>query len=176
MYLTQGDFVVTTNVGRAIYIVYSLFTIPIMTILVSLMSDSVLSKFQKSAERFGIKGEDQRTKEHELKRRKFRRARKPPSGDVETGRIPTASTGDEILREEILDELESLEQHVENQVDTDLGLTEGSSQGEAARNQDNARRRRRVRRARQRGAGQRRIEDLDEEDVERAIQEEEAQD
>lgn len=52
---------VTSNVGRAIYVVYSLLTIPIMTILISLMSDTFLSKLQEHAEKFGIRGsEDER--------------------------------------------------------------------------------------------------------------------
>ena len=119
---------VTTNVGRAIYIVYSLFTIPIMTILISLMSDTFLSKFQKKAERFGTRGgEDARYSDLVKKgrrwerriRRLFHRRSKPiaeEDKDLESGQSPT-NTGDDILREEILDEVQSIEETVDERID-----------------------------------------------------------
>lgn len=93
----------TTNLGRAIYIVYSMLTIPIMTILVSLMSDAILSKFQKAAERFGVRPEDK---------------------DVE-GRL----AGDRIEEEEILEEVQDIEQVANEQ----LQNVEQNAEGEPAR-------------------------------------------
>lgn len=57
----KGDFVVTSNAARVVYIVYSMFTIPIMTILISLMSDTLLSRLIKRTERFGVKGGENQT-------------------------------------------------------------------------------------------------------------------
>ena len=146
---------VTTNAGRAVYIVYSLLTIPIMTILISMMSDTFLAKFQKGAEKLGIRGgEDQRFNEHQepcqevqekrsrsLRKLFRRRVRKPLRGgnietpppaevekdvdverDVEKGEQEIPSVGDDILREEILEEVESIEQSVNESVDSQLGI------------------------------------------------------
>jgi hypothetical protein len=183
----QGDFVVTSNAGRAVYVVYSLFAIPIITILISLMADTFFSKFQKGAEMFGVKGgEDQRFLDGQAEcqekgprwkhytRKVFRRrARKPRvERDVErTGDVPNLD--DDILREEILDEVTSIEESVNEGVDLALGIEkpktkklEGeTSNGERAGNSHVHRRRRR---------GDVETDDderISEEDVDRAIQE-----
>jgi hypothetical protein len=113
-------------------------TIPIMTILVSLMSDSLLSKFQKSAERFGVKGgEDKRyqkqkpesKKEAPRWRDRFRifhrkKTKRKPSEDLEKGPPPLVGTSnDEILEEEILEEVQDIERHAEE--GEDMGLENG---------------------------------------------------
>lgn len=123
----------TSNAGRAIYIVYSLLTIPIMTILVSLMSDSVLSKFQQSAERFGVRGgEDKR-----YQKKKEERKKEPPKWkdrlkifhlkkatgkskvkDLENGEPPlVGGMSDEILRDRIMEEVEEIEREADEGVD-----------------------------------------------------------
>jgi hypothetical protein len=132
----QGDLVVTTNAGRAVYVVYSLFTIPIITIFISLMSDAFLSKFQKAAERFGIKGgEDEQFLEGQnecqrkgprwgfYSRKLFRRKAKKPhvEKDVEQN-TDVSNLGDEVLRDEILDEVASIQESVNEDVDLTLGV------------------------------------------------------
>ena len=184
--LLKGDFVVTTNAGRAVYIVYSLFTIPIMTILISFMSDAFLSKFQKRAERFGLKGgEDQRYSERARKgkvwesgvKKLFRRWRRRKSteedNDLESGRSPP--TGDEVLRNEILDEVRSIQENVDEEVpepengdenksslaasrELDEDEVEGGSNGESSAHRRKSKR-------------EKELDDIDEEDVERAIKE-----
>ena len=126
----------TSNAGRAIYIVYSLLTIPIMTILVSLMSDSVLSKFQRSAENFGMRGgEDKKyQKKKELKkeppkwkdRLKIFHLKKEPGKskvkDLENGGPPLVdSMNDEILRDRIMEEVEEIERKAGEGVDMGIG-------------------------------------------------------
>jgi hypothetical protein len=157
-----------------------------MTILISLMSDTFLSKFQKKAERFGTRGgEDARYSDlvkqgrrWERRIRRLFRGRSEPIAeedkDLESGQSPT-TTGDDILREEILDEVQSIEESVDErvnesevedqklapvkedvkEVDDDDVIGEGSTTG-------NTRRRR-----------SKKHEDIniDEEDVERAIKE-----
>ena len=116
---------VTTDAGRAIYIVYSLFAIPIMTILISLMSDTFLSTFQKKAEKFGVRvEEDQRYSEFVNQGRKgkgwikrlFRGLRRPTveAGHLESGR--TVPVEDEILEEEVLDEVRSIQESVNERI------------------------------------------------------------
>lgn len=106
-----------------------------MTILISLMSDTFLSKFQKSAEKFGVKGEDERyqdiiaqSQEKEQRGESFprrlfgRKAEKPQIGkDVERGDV-VSTTNDEILREEVLEEVESIQEEVNEEVDSELGI------------------------------------------------------
>ena len=183
----QGDFVVTSNAGRAVYVVYSLFTIPIMTILISLMSDTFLSKFQKAAEMFGVKGEkinDFSTDKMSVKKKDHdgniipesfsgRRARKPQvEKDVErNGDVPNLD--DDILREEILDEVTSIQESVNEGVDLALGIENPKtkmlereiSNGEGAGNSHVHRRRRRD------DVEKDDDERISEEDVDRAIQE-----
>lgn len=182
MNLIQGDFVVTTNAGRAVYIVYSLFTIPIMTILISLMSDTFLSRFQKRAERFGLKGgEDQRYSDLLKKgrmfegriKRLFRRQPRTPTEeakDLESGQAQT-STGEEILRNEILDEVEAIEETAEEEIpemdeklpsivskEVDEETVEGESSDESSTRQRKSKK-----------AKGKELDGIDEEDVERAI-------
>ena len=115
---------VTTNIGRALYIVYSLLTIPIITILVSLMSDSLLSKFQKSAERWGVKRSEPKKKKSWRSYFRFKRKKRKPgvSEDIDVEMGPPVDDH-EILREEILEEMESLEDEAENEVERELGDT-----------------------------------------------------
>ena len=107
-----------------------------MTIMISWMSDTFLSQFQKGAERFGVKGgEDQMFLEvlnggnTQLPRRKcyaektlrWRRKKRPVERDVEreSGRdVP--NIGDDILREEILDEIQSIEESVNEEVNSEM--------------------------------------------------------
>ena len=121
---------VTTNAARAVYIVYSLMTIPIMTILISLMSDAFLSRFQKSAEKFGVRGgEDQRYIAHRdecrrngprwryYTRKVFHRRSRPAESenaeiDVEQG-PDMSNMEDELLRETVMEEMESIRQSVD---------------------------------------------------------------
>jgi hypothetical protein len=142
----EGDFVVTTNAGRAIYIVYSLFTIPIITIMISLLSDTFLAQFRKGAEQWGIKGnEDQRFLEGQhlceertprwkkVTRKLFRpRVQKsrseileeqptPMETDIEQG-LDVSKVDDDILREEVLEEVKSIQESVAETVDSQLGI------------------------------------------------------
>ena len=95
------------------------------------MSDTFLSKFQKKAERFGTRGgEDARYSDLVRKGRRwerrirtlFRRRSKPiiaeEDKDLESGQSPT-TTGDDILREEILDEVQSIEETVDERIDAE---------------------------------------------------------
>ena len=175
----------TTNVGRAIYIVYSLFTIPIMTILISLLSDSFFSKFQKAAENIGVKSvEDQ----HHLPARDlhpqvgppkwkicFRKVfhRRPresypptpqaePERDVERNEIPVVN--DDFLREEVLAEVESIKESVDKEVDKELGINEPKSRSMDRAREKEVRRRKKAKTEEGDGSIQ--------EDVERAIEEE----
>ena len=113
----KGDFVVTSNGGRVVYIVYSLFTIPIMTILISLMSDIFLSKFIKYSERFGVKGGDEQIflngqsrerapKQTQSTRRSFQRKGKKHRSEKDIERsVDVSSVEDEAPQEEILKEV-----------------------------------------------------------------------
>jgi len=139
----QGDYVVTTNAGRAVYIVYSLMTIPIITILVSLLSDGLLSALQKKAEFIGVRGkEDERLVEKDKIRREkgprwrrytpkfFRRKLKiikeeeaatqgePEDLESQAPEVPE----DEVLKDEVEGEVENLERKVTREVDTEMGI------------------------------------------------------
>jgi hypothetical protein len=145
----QGDFVVTTNAGRAIYIVYSLLTIPIITILVSLMSDTLLSSLQKKAEHLGVRSnEDQRYNARDAKcrekgprwkrytRKLFRgklhiikeEGESPPPPPEDLGvedleaQIKKTTSGDEVLEDEVVGEVEHLERGGSEEVDSELGI------------------------------------------------------
>jgi hypothetical protein len=101
------------------------------------MSDTFLSRFQKSAEQFGVRGgEDSRyigmqkvCRENGPRwkyytNRIFRRNKKGVTvaePDIENGpQSPT--TGDDIMRQEILEEVESIRKSVDQQVDAELGF------------------------------------------------------
>lgn len=117
-----------------------------MTILISLLSDNFFSKFQKTAEKFGVKGiEDKQylfmrnlrkrmpTPKWKVAFRKvFRRKPKPikppkESLQADIERYPVPVVEDEILREEVLEEVESLRQSVSEQVDEELGINKATS-------------------------------------------------
>jgi hypothetical protein len=143
--------VVTTNAGRAIYIVYSLLTIPIITILVSLMSDTLLSSLQRKAENLGVRSnEDQRYNARDAKcREKSPRWRRytrklfrgklhiikeepefppppPPPDDLGVddveAQIAKTKSRDEVLEDEVVGEVEHLERRVSEEVDDQLGI------------------------------------------------------
>jgi len=141
----QGDFVVTTNAGRAVYIVYSLMTIPIITILVSLLSEGLLSTLQKKAELIGVRVKED---ERDVKQDKIRREKGPrwrrytrklfprklnvvkkeeavTEGEVEDleSQAPEVPE-DEVLKDEIEGEVENLEQKVTRKVDTEMGIND----------------------------------------------------
>lgn len=102
-----------------------------MTIVISLMSETFLSRFQKAAEKFGVKGgEDHRFIKREefrqrgsVPKRFFRRKgqRVPPEPDIEMGREASV-TGEERMREEIREEVEEERRSIDQQVDIELGL------------------------------------------------------
>ncbi|RPA83849.1 hypothetical protein BJ508DRAFT_360184 [Ascobolus immersus RN42] len=46
-----GDYVVTTDPGRAIFIIWALLSVPLITIVISYLSDSVISTLQASTKR-----------------------------------------------------------------------------------------------------------------------------
>lgn len=137
----------TTNAGRAIYIVYSLLTIPIITILVSLMSDTILSSFQKRAETIGIRAnEDQRFREQDKACRKkgprwkyytrklFRRKSKIIKEDVTQAAAAKDLEAqikkppeDEALKDEVEGEVENLERRVTAEVDSAMGIDKDES-------------------------------------------------
>jgi len=112
-----------------------------MTILISLLSDTFLSKFQKKAERFGMKGgEDARYRDLLKRGRKWdnrirrlfrRRSMLTMEGDkdLESGETPT---GDEILEEEIMDEVHSIQDTVEESI----RKTEGGDENLASVTED----------------------------------------
>jgi hypothetical protein len=186
--------VVTSNAGRAIYVVYSLLTIPIMTILISLMSDTFLSKFQKSAEQFGMKGgEDERYSRMKKLREQmgprwkyytkkmFRRKVEKPTfaattrvdKDVEQGRVPDRSE-DDVLREEIMEEVEEIRRSVDDEVDAEMGIGGGRPLHKSItdRKDGEPRRRRPIRfEDDEDGGGDADDEGINEEEVELAIQE-----
>jgi hypothetical protein len=137
---------VTTNPGRVIYIIYSLFTIPIITILVSLLSDSLLSRFQHAAEYLGVRTEDQRDVDnarHGLKayftfRRKKEAQSPSQEQDLEMGRPRLPSVGDEILEEEVIDEMEKIEERADELADEQMskaGRTRSRERGAVRRRQ-----------------------------------------
>ena len=125
---------VTKNLGKAIYIVYSLFTIPIMTILISLASDTFFSRFQRSAERLGTREEEDHRfqKMQQMARRRaiivrnyirnlLCRPSKSHGKDVEKFRTTSAPAGmnvqDEIIRDDIMEEIESMEQVADKEME-----------------------------------------------------------
>jgi hypothetical protein len=99
------------------------------------MSDTFFSKLQKKAEQFGVREQDENYMEtvaqREEKRhrwkflsRKFsrRKAKKPRiETDVERGDV-VPNTNDEILREEVLEEVKSIQEEVNAEVDSELGI------------------------------------------------------
>ena len=112
-----------------------------MTIFISLMSDTFLSKFQKAAEKFGVKGgedeqflegqnESQKTRPRwgYYSRKLFRRKAKNShvEKDVEQN-TDVSNLGDEVLREEILDEVASIQESVNESVDLTLGVDKSES-------------------------------------------------
>ena len=155
-----------------------------MTVLISLLSDTFLSKFQKATERFGVRGgEDQQFLEgqnhHQEKgprwkfytRKLFRpRVKKPQvEKDVErNGDVPNLE--DDILREEILDEVASIQQSVNKKVDLTLGIDKTKvkmAEQERSNGQGNSH----VHRRSQRGDVENDNEGIYDEDVDRAIKE-----
>jgi hypothetical protein len=106
-----------------------------MTILISLMSDTFFSRLQKRAERFGVKGgEDQRyieernfAHEHPTRWKKFTKKifRRKPKKRHEEKDVEQAqdgqNTGDEILREEVLEEVQSMQRAVDEEVGARIG-------------------------------------------------------
>ena len=109
-----------------------------MTILISLISDSFLSRFQNRAERFGVRGrEDQRYLgmqgihranapqwKYYIGRIFHLKRRAPPENDVEQaqgdrGQPPVV---DERLRDYVLEEAESIQRSIDQQVDAELGI------------------------------------------------------
>lgn len=138
----------SSNAGRAIFIVYSLFTIPIITILISLMSDTFLAKFQKSAEKFGVKGgEDERYLGMQKRNRArgsrwkfitsklFRKTSHPTDaptrvdegGSEDVERQDDAELGvDDYLTEEVMDEVRDIRRSVDQEVDAKLEKTRSS--------------------------------------------------
>jgi hypothetical protein len=117
-----------------------------MTIVISLMSDTFLSRFQKSAEQFGVRGgEDQRylrtqqtcAEERQrwktYPRRMFRRKRRreQADNDIEQGQ-ESSVTPDDQMRNEILEEVESIRRSVDQQVDAELGYENATTKREIA--------------------------------------------
>lgn len=130
-----------SNAGRAIYIVYSLLTIPIMTILISLMSDTFLAKFQKSAEKFGVKGgEDERyrrsvarAKAHASKvksftRKLFTRKKSTSTSTVDQEQKPSTSSESPSLQP-------AREENLENGFERDLEKGKGKEEEECIADQ-----------------------------------------
>jgi hypothetical protein len=132
-----------------VYVVYSLLTIPIITILVSLMSDTLLSSIQRKAENLGVRSnEDQRYNARDAKCRekgpRWRRyTRKlfrgklhiikeepeslpPPPDDLGVddveAQIGKSKSGDDMMEDEVVGELEHLERRVSEEVDDQMGI------------------------------------------------------
>jgi len=107
--------VVKTNIGRAIYVVYSFFMIPVLTVLISTIYEYFSSQVQEIAKtdesclKFGIK-------------RLIGRNRKNGSAvtaEVE-GASGTQNLGEELLRNELVDEMQSAERQVDKGVEKQL--------------------------------------------------------
>jgi hypothetical protein len=166
-----------------------------MTILISLMSDTFLSKFQKSAEQFGMKGgEDERySRMKKLReqmgprwkyytRKMFRRKVEKPTipatprvdKDVEQGQVPNDRSEDDFLREDIMEEVEEIRRSVDDQVDAEMGIGSGRPlhRSSIGRKDGEPRRRRPTRfEDDEDGDGDADDEGINEEEVEMAIQE-----
>lgn len=190
---------VTSNAGRAIYVVYSLLTIPIMTILISLMSDTFLFKFQENAEKFGVKGGEDERYSRMKKMKKLReqmgprwkyysrkmmgqKVEKPTfpdtasavDRDVERGRVERDDSMDDYLREEVMEEVEEIRESVDEEVDAELGIGSGKPlhHSRAERVDGGTRRRRPIRFEQdENDDGDADDEGVNEEEVESAIQE-----
>jgi hypothetical protein len=156
-----------------------------MTILISLMSDAWLGRIQKRAERFGVRGgEDQgyletvkRMREKPSKWQQFYRRVfriKPKSGksvqiDLERGRdVPNIE--DDMLRDEMLEQVQTMEQSIDSEVDAELGITKEDAEaaeieeaGTSEAGSSDARRRRKNKNESEC--------DINEGDVERALEE-----
>ena len=156
-----------------------------MTILISLMSDTFLSRFQKRAERIGVKraAEDQRYQDMQevcqekgprLKLFPRKRKKRPQSSEKDVEQAPDVpNVNDDILREEVLEEVESIEENVDKEVDEELGIDKkkakeldremGHVKGPEKRKGKSPERQGRVEEGND--------EEITEEDVERAIEE-----
>ena len=109
---------VKTNIGRAIYVVYSFFMIPVLTVLISTIYEYFSSQVQEIAKtdesclKFGIN-------------KLIRQCRKNGSAvtaEVE-GPSETQNLGEELLRNELVDEMQSAEREVDKGVEKQLRAT-----------------------------------------------------
>lgn len=78
-----GDYHISTDPGRAIFIIWALLSIPLITIAVSYLGDSVISSLQENTKRHLMKGKDQNCPERRKQRQLAHHVRITTEDDIQ---------------------------------------------------------------------------------------------